>query len=204
MLFREFNSNSNIRFLNALPSDFNVDIYANGKEIFNNLSFPKVTDYIEFTPGFYKFQLYKSSQFDSPLLTENISLLQNSVTTIVIAYEDDKVSFFLLDDTSLNKNPLLAHVRFMNFSKNAPILTLSLPDGITLFEDTSYLETTDYYPLSAGIYNFMVSSSNSSFVRYISDINLKKKDFITIYIVGLFNRMPRIGYVLLNDGNFII
>lgn len=204
MLFREFNSNANIRFLNAIPEDFRIDIYANGKRIFSNLAFPKATDYIELTPGFYKFQLYRNGQFNSPLITENISLAENSVSTMVIAYENKEVAFFSLDDVSLNKNPLLAHVRFINLSQNAPVLTLSLPEGLTLFDNASYLETNDYYPLSAGIYNFVVSSSDNSYVRYISDINLKQKDFITIYIVGLLNKKPRIGYVLLNDGSFLI
>ena len=45
----------------------------------------------------------------------------------------------------------------------------------------------------------MVVSDDGSFAKYISNIRLRKAQFITIYIIGLFNKRPQIGYVLVQD-----
>ncbi|AOR22858.1 DUF4397 domain-containing protein [Clostridium taeniosporum] len=189
---------SNIRFLHAVPESISVDIYANGNLIYSNLSFGEISNYIDMAPGKYNIKLYKAYTYDDPLLSETIEVLPLSSSTININYEDNEVSLLKLDDGESEANPLLSYVRFINLSPNSFNLSLSLPNGPILFDETPYLEITDYYPVSPGIYNFVVSDKNN-FSKFISNIDLGKNVFITIYIVGLLNDTPRIGYVLTKD-----
>lgn len=202
ILFRESlpNLSANIRFLHAIPDGPSIDVYANGKLIYSNLSFGNVTNYIGISPNKYDIQLYKAGTYDNPIITESIDVLPGETETVNITYENKEISFFTIDDSEPINNPLLAYIRFINLSPTAPLLSLSLPEGIVLFDQAEYLETNDYYPISPGIYNFVVSATDSNFEKYISNVNLKAKVFLTIYIIGLFNGKPEIGYILLKDG----
>ncbi|WP_061302040.1 DUF4397 domain-containing protein [Clostridium botulinum] len=189
---------SKIRFLHAVPESINVDIYANDKLLYSNLTFAQISNYISISPGKYDVKLFKAYTHDKPLLSETIEILPLSYSTININYEDKVISLFKLDDGEAEFNPLLSYVRFINLSPNSSNMSLSLPDGPLLFNEIPYLETTDYYPVSPGIYNFVVSDKNN-FSKFISNIELEKNMFITIYIVGRSNDTPRIGYILTKD-----
>ena len=97
-------------------------------------------------------------------------------------------------------NPFLSYVRFINLAPTAPLLSLRLPDDRVLFNETSYLETNNYYPTSPGVYNFIVSTSDGNFSKYISDIHLTPNLYITIYMIGLYDKTPPLGYILVKDG----
>lgn len=202
ILFRESlpNLTSRIRFLHAAPDAPNIDIYANGKLLYSDLKFGSVTNYLDISPGKYDVQLYKSGTYDSPLISESIDILPNNILTLNITYENNEISFFTIDDTEPKSNPLLSYIRFMNLSPNAPLLSLSLPEGKVLFDEVEYLETTDYYPLSPGIYNFTVTAANGTFEKFISDVNMTENLLITIYIIGLIKGTPQLGYILVKDG----
>ena len=63
-----------------------------------------------------------------------------------------------------------------------------------------YLETTGYYQLSAGIYNFEVLLGSSQITtKYIKNITLNNNSFHTIYIIGIFNDKPPLGYLFVDD-----
>ena len=67
--------------------------------------------------------------------------------------------------------------------------------------NVEYLETTGYYPVSPAIYDFKVTlSSFSGLYKYINDKKLENGRFYTIYIIGLLNGNPELGYLLVEDG----
>lgn len=202
ILFRESlpNLTGKIRFLHATPNAPNIDIYGNGKLLHSNLAFGSVTDYLELSSQKYDIQLYKSGTYDNPLISESIDVLPNSILTLNITYENNEISFFTIDDIEPKSNPVLSYVRFINLSPTAPLLSLSLPEGRVLFNEAEYLETNDYYPLSPGIYDFTVTAANGTFEKFISDVNMTENLFITIYIIGLIQGTPKLGYILVKDG----
>lgn len=202
-LFNEYlpRINGKVRFLHAAPAAGNVDIYSNDKLLYSNLSFGLVTNYIEIPANTYKVAIYDSGNHDKPLISESVSISPDSIQTIAVTYEDKKVAFFIADDSEPLTNKLLSYVRFINLSPKSPPLSLRLPVGTVMFNESPYLETNSYYPLSPGIYNFVLASSDGSFEKYINNVRLKPGLFVTIYIVGLLNKTPRIGYILTKDGN---
>lgn len=189
-----------IRFLHSVPDASDIDIYLNDKIIFTGLSFGNITHYIPVTAETYSVKLYKSGSKDTLYITESLQVLPDSISTVNITLEDKKIAFFSVDDSHTMHNPTLSYIRFINLAPTAPLLSLRLPDNRVLFNETSYLETNNYYPTSAGVYDFIVSTSDGNFNKYISNINLTPNLYITIYIIGLYDDTPSLGYILVKDG----
>lgn len=192
--------NGHIRVIHAIPDAPTVDIYLNKLLVFPGIKFGNVTNYINVLPNTYSIEIYPSGTHDKPFITENFQITPNSISTIIITYENNEIAFFTIDDTHADTNPLLSFVRFINVSPTAPLLSLSVPDNRVLFNQTSYLETNDYYPTSPGIYNFIVSTADGDYSKYISNVTLSANMFITIYVIGLYNKKPPLGYILVTDG----
>lgn len=203
MIFRQNlpNLQSEIRFLHAIPSAPAVDIYVNGMPMGRNLVFSDITCYESISTGSYEVQLYRAGTYDEPLITRNIEILPNSSLTVSVVTLAGELDIFPLTDANCKGNITNCFLRFIHLSPNAPLLSLSLPNDTTLFGNVEYLETTGYYPLSPAIYNFKVTfSSFSGLYKFINNKQLSNGKFYTIYIIGLLNKQPTLGYLLVEDG----
>ncbi|MBS4956053.1 MAG: DUF4397 domain-containing protein [Clostridium sp.] len=191
---------TSVRILHAVPNAPNVDVYLNGSLLTSNLSFGKISKYTIFSPGEYEFQLFPTGTYDKPLLSQTIQLIANANYTVSIVTLSNDLYLFRLKDDNIPATKSQAFLRFINLSSNAPLLSLALPNGITLFNQAEYLETTGYYPLSAGIYNFEVLLGSSQVTtKFIKNITLDGGRFYSIYIIGVFNDKPPLGYLLFDD-----
>lgn len=192
---------TNIRFLHAAAGADAVDIYANGNKLSSNVKFSNITPYEEVTPDKYEIRIYKSGTYDTPLFTENLELVPNEILTICIVLLESTPTLLKLKDATNASINMLSFLRFINLSPNAPLLTLSLPGGDTLFNGVEYLETTGYYTLSSGLYNFLLDSTDGSIDRsYIPNVTLGPDTHHTIYILGLTDDKPRLGSLVVEDG----
>lgn len=196
------NVNSNIRVLHALPKAPNVDFYGNGLLIAKDIAFSKISQYLSLTPGTYKFQIFKTGFYDIPLYTQTLTLRGGDYFTISIVSLGGQTYFFILRDDNSQASKPPSFLRFINLSPNSPLLSLSLPNSNSpLFNAVEYLETTNYCKLSSGIYNFQVNiASDQIITKFIRNITLDNKKLYTIYIIGLFNSDPRLGYLFVQDG----
>ena len=191
---------TSVRILHAVPNAPNVDVYLNGSLLTSNLSFGQISKYTIFSPGEYEFQLFPTGTYDKPLLSQTIQLIANANYTVSIVTLSNDLYLFRLKDDNIPATKSQAFLRFINLSSNAPLLSLALPNGITLFNQAEYLETTGYYPLSAGIYNFEVLLGSSQVTtKFIKNITLDGGRFYSIYIIGVFNDKPPLGYLLFDD-----
>lgn len=194
------NLNGNLRLIHAAAGADPVDIYGNGTLLARDLNFGNITPYIELAPDKYEIQIYLAGTYDTPLLTYNLEIIPLSSMTVSAVFLDNALTLFPLKD-SLNIIPKdLALLRFINLSPNSPLLTLSLPNGNILFDGVEYLETTGYYPLSAGIYDFILTATEATILRTtIPSIELNENTSQTIFIIGLFNLEPRLSYLFTID-----
>ena len=191
---------TSVRIIHAVPNAPNVDVYVNGSLLTSNLAFGKISKYITLTSGEYEFQLFVTGTYDKPLLSQTIPLIANANYTVSIVTLANNLFLFRLKYDNIPLNKSQAFLRFINLSSNAPLLSLSLPNGIVLFNGAEYLETTGYYQLSSGIYNFEVLLGSSEITtKYIKNITLDGGKLYTIYIIGLFNGKPPLGYLLVDD-----
>lgn len=191
--------NSSVRMLHAVPNAPNVDVYANGSLIVSNLSFSSISNYLNLSPGTYEVQLYRAGFYDTPLVTQNIQLAPSANYTISIVMLGG-LSLFRLRDASIAVSPDSTYLRFMNLSQTAPLLNLTLPNGNLLFPSVEYLETTGYYTTSPGIYNFVVEFSGATAMsKNIKNLTLDGGKLYTIYMLGIFNSKPPLGYLFVED-----
>lgn len=194
---------SRIRFLHAIGTAPDVDVYLNGSIVAKGLGFSKFSRYLSWPSGYYEVQIYPTGVYDSPLLTQKITLSPGSnYTTSIVTLENQLFLFKLRDDNIPHSNDS-TFLRFINLSPNAPLLSLAMSNDKELFNDVEYLETTGYYPLSAGIYDlellFSIFSINEYMPKNIRNIALSPNNFYTIYIIGLFNSTPPLGYLSVED-----
>lgn len=191
--------NSGFRVLHAVPNAPNVDVYANGSLLVSNLSFSSISTYLSLTPGTYELQIYRSGFYDTPLATQNVQLAPSANYTISIVTLGG-LFLFKLRDAPIAVSPDSSYLRFMNLSQTAPLLNLNLPNGTQLFNSVEYLETTGYYTTSPGIYNFVVEFSGGTAVnKNIKDLTLEGGKLYTIYVLGIFNGKPPLGYLFIED-----
>jgi hypothetical protein len=203
MLFRQNmpKLKSKIRFLHAIPSAPAIDVYLSDSLFGKNLAFSDISCYENISPGNYEMQLYKAGTYDKPLITKEIEILPNTSSTVNLVTLSGKLDILKLNDATGKGELTNCFLRFMNLSPNAPLLTLSLPNDIPLFNDVEYLETTGYYALSPAIYDFKVSfSSLAGLYKFINEKTLTNGKFYTIYIIGLLNKQPKLGYLIVDDG----
>lgn len=192
--------NTNIRIIHANPTTSNIDVYANGSLVASNIAFGKISKYLTLTPGEYNFQLYPTGTYDTPMLSQDIQLIANANYTISFVALSNNPFLFRLKDDNIATTRAQAYLRFINLSQNSPLLSLSLPNNFVLFNSAEFLETTGYYQLSPGIYNFEVSFGSSDVtVKYIKNLTLEGGKLYTIYVLGVFNGKPVIGYLLTED-----
>ena len=76
-----------------------------------------------------------------------MEIVPNTTTTICLVLLESTLQLLTLKDGSPAIPSNESYLRFINLSPDAPLLTLSLPNGDTLFNSVEYLETTGYYPL---------------------------------------------------------
>ena len=193
------NVNSGFRVLHAVPNAPNVDVYANGSLLVSNLSFSSISTYLSLTPGTYELQIYRSGFYDTPLATQNVQLAPSANYTISVVTLGG-LFLFKLRDAPIAVSPDSSYLRFMNLSQTAPLLNLNLPNGTQLFNSVEYLETTGYYTTSPGIYNFVVEFSGGTAVnKNLKDLTLEGGKLYTIYVIGVFDGKPPLGYLFVED-----
>lgn len=195
------NLQSKIRILHAIPSEQAVDIYLTGNRMGENLVFSDITCYENISSDSYEVQIYSAGTYARPLFSKTIEILPNTTSTISIVSLNNNIDIFVLNDASVEGELTSCFLRFIHLSPNAPLLTLSLPNNTILFGNVEYLEKTGYYPLSPAIYDFKFSfSAIIGLSRYISQKTLRNGKFYTIYIIGLVNKEPNMGYLMVEDG----
>ena len=189
-----------IRLLHAAAGAKAVDIYVDGKILVSNLNFSEITKYEEITPGKHEFKVFPAGKSTNPLFVDTYEIIPNEVVTMSAVLLESTLTLFALKDNAPKGTNTLSFLRFLNFSPNAPLLTLSLPGGDTLFNGVEYLETTGFYPLPAGLYNFVITATNdASFKKFINNIQLEEGSDHTIFIIGLVDENPRLGFIITDD-----
>lgn len=202
-MFRESlpNLSSKVRFIHAVPGTPNIDIYTGGNLLKSNLAFGTISEYIDFAPGDYVIDIYPSGTYDTAIFSGTLTIIPNSYSTASLITNNSELSFFVLRDTASKASLDISFLRFINLSPTSPLLSLSIRNRETLFDSVEYLETTGYYPLSPGIYNFtLLLSGATSISRTLSNVSLIPGEFETLYVVGVLNGEPEVGYILTRDG----
>lgn len=190
---------TSVRFLHACPDSGPVNIYSDGKFI-GSFRFGVNTNYFTLPPKTYELEFFRFTDNTKPIATYKFEGIPNEFSTLSLTCNNGNFFILNLKDAKGPKRPEFSYIRFINLSPNSPLLDLNLSNNRPIFKNVEYLEETRYYPLSPGLYNFNVSfSSFGKFRKVLPRLNLLPEQQYTIYIIGLINGKPDIGYLFLKD-----
>lgn len=207
ILSNEENNNniSYIRIFHASPNAPHVDVVANGGLIAKNLSYSNFTSYLKVVPGNYNIKVYPTGNMTNPVLTTNIRISPQSISTLVVGDNLSDLKLFVVPDDTRSVIPNKALVRFANLSPKAPSMDVDLASGIPLFKDVNFGEYTNYVELPPNVYHFYIKPKNGNFtILSVPNANLKAGKAYTIYAIGEPSKKSPLQVVIPLDGNSYI
>ncbi|WP_419726633.1 DUF4397 domain-containing protein [Terrisporobacter petrolearius] len=192
---------SYVRVFHASPNGPSVDIYVNGGLAFKNLQFKDFTEYVQLPMGEYKIEVFSAGQKETPILTQNIRLLEKEVITIAAVgnFEDLQLIPYIegnADDLFEDES----RVRIIHLSPDAPNVD-ALIDGNLAFTDIGFMDATDYVQLLSGSYNLTVNLADTKDTVLTLNTDLKSQKVYTIYVVG--NPPNLLGMQSLDGSTFV-
>ena len=192
------NNSSLVRVFHAAPQAPNVDVYVNDQMVFSNLAFGDFTRYVYLDEGEYNVSVYLAGQKDRPVINQMVDVPSQQIFTIAATGNLDNLGLLVIPD-KVSKSPSqnYSSVRVIHLSPNAPGVDI-LVDGVTLFEDISFGEGTDYVDLNPGTYNVNVVLNTDKNVVLPLKVTLNPDKIYTIYII---DNPPTLQAVQVVDGN---
>lgn len=190
-----------VRVIHTVPDAPNVDIYANDKMIVSNLAYGKHTDYLSIPEGTYKITLYAAGTKDTPVLSDMLTVDNNSVLTVAAVGNLSDIEFLEIMDADAEKMAGESMIRFLHLSPNAPAVDITLPDGTVIFGNTSFGQITPYIEVSPMNYTLQVRlAGTDDIVLTVPDVALDADKYYTVYAVGLAGGTPELQALLIQDG----
>lgn len=190
-----------VRVLHAVPDAPNVDVYANGAMIIEDIAFGEWTDYFMVPEGTYELTVYATGTFNNPVASNMLTVQEDSMITVAAAGTLSDIELLTIPDANSTMISDKAMVRFLHLSPNAPAVDITLPDGTVIFSNDSFREITPYIPVDPMVYTLQVRvAGTTTVVLTIPDIDLERDEFYTIYAIGLVGGTPELEALLLIDG----
>lgn len=190
-----------VRAIHAVPDAPNVDLYVNDEMIVDNLAFGDYTDYLTVPEGTYEIALYVAGTKDSPVLSDSLTVDNNSVSTVAAVGNLNDIEFLAINDVDEDLITGMSMIRFLHLSPNAPAVDITLPDGSVVFSDTSFMEITPYTDVMPMEYTLQVRAAGTEdVVLTVPDVPLEADKYYTVYAIGLAGENPELQALLIEDG----
>ena len=199
--FQRQNPVGRVRVMHAVPDAPNVDVYANNQMIVDNLAFGDYTDYLSVPEGTYEISLYVAGTKNSPVLSDTLTVNNNSISTVAAVGNLSNIEFLAITDANEAKTSGKSMIRFLHLSPNAPAVDITLPDGTVIFSDTSFLQITPYIDVMPMDYTLQVRvAGTEDIVLTVPNVILDADKYYTVYAIGLVGENPELQALLIQDG----
>ena len=199
--FQRQNPVGRVRVMHAVPDAPNVDVYANNQMIVDNLAFGDYTDYLSVPEGTYEISLYVAGTKNSPVLSDTLTVNNNSISTVAAVGNLSNIEFLAITDANEAKTSGKSMIRFLHLSPNAPAVDITLPDGTVIFSDTSFLQITPYIDVMPMDYTLQVRvAGTEDIVLTVPNVSLDADKYYTVYAIGLVGENPELQALLIQDG----
>lgn len=190
-----------VRVIHTVPGAPNVDVYANDKKIVSNLAYGKYTDYLSIPEGKYKISLYPAGKKDSPILSDMLTVNNDSVMTIAALGNPDDIELCSIADANETRKPDKAKIRFIHLSPNAPAVDITLPDGTVLFNNVPFAHLTNYIDVMPMNYTLQVRvAGTDNVVLTVPNVKPEANKFYSVYAIGLVGDTPALQALFVQDG----
>lgn len=190
--------NSIIRAFHASPSLPEIDIYIDGKLIFEKLPFSNFSDYTYLKNGPHTIQVTPAGNSSKVLLDKTIDIPEGKIFTLSTIGNLENLEPLLIED-GINEVPSTKESTFrvLNLSPNAPNVDVVANDNV-LFKNVAFKENTDYIKVPSGLYDLNFTFPEKKDIVLSSKLNLKANRIYTLFLIG---NIPELGLIQSVDAN---
>ncbi|WDV44830.1 DUF4397 domain-containing protein [Clostridiaceae bacterium M8S5] len=191
---------SHLRLFHASPRAPGVDILLGNKLVASNLRYREFTKYMALMPGSYSLKIYKAGMRDVPIINKMIDISHGSDNTMAIAGELSNLEAIRVYDTAMTITDYKTQIKFVHLVPNAPPVDVILPNGLVLFNDISYKQSSENLLVSPANYTILVRvNSTKQVVLTVPNATLRSNKYYTIYAIGLANAKPGLQAIIALD-----
>lgn len=176
-----YGANGNLRAVHAVAGAPNVDIMANGNQVFSDVPFKAVSNYLSVAAGLYQVSVNAASN-DAELFRSPVRIDASGYFTAVAGGDTDLALFQLRDD---NTRPAASttHLRVVHASATSPEVNIEV-DG-TVVGSLIYTEVFGYTPLPSASYVVRVATKDSNTQVFNSSLILEADTVVSVFAVGI-------------------
>ncbi|GGF18722.1 hypothetical protein GCM10010954_16910 [Halobacillus andaensis] len=191
------NGNSMVRVLHASPDAPAVDIYVNGQQVLQGISYKQHSDYLSVPAGQYQIDIFPEGESNGPVLSQMVEVEPGKMYTVAAAGTVEELQLIAAVDSE-GVSPGKAKVRFWHLSPNAPAVDIAVKGGDVLFRNVPFGKSTRYVTLSPTTADLEVRVAGSNDVALtIPDVSLNPNQAYTAVAVGLAGEDPPLEAIFL-------
>lgn len=151
-----------VRVVHAAPDTPAVDIFLDGKVIWQNVGFTAISDYMAVPAGAHKLALAPTGKDASAaILTADASFAAGTPYTVAAIGLANVSAKVFTDDLAAPPSGK-ARVRVIHFSPDAPGADIQVIGGPTLVQNLAFGEASKYLTVDAGTYNLRLVSTGAN------------------------------------------
>lgn len=151
-----------VRVVHAAPDTPAVDIFLDGKVVWQNVGFAAISDYMDVPAGAHKLALAPTGKDASAAILTADTTFAAGTTYTVAAIGLGNVSAKVYTDDLSAPPAGKARVRVIHFSPDAPGADVEVVGGSKLVQNLAFGEASTYLTVDAGAYNLRLVSTGAN------------------------------------------
>ncbi|MFC7063750.1 DUF4397 domain-containing protein [Halobacillus seohaensis] len=191
------NGETMVRVLHASPNAQAVDIYVNGQQILQGVSYKQSSEYLRVPAGQYQIDIYPEGQTKKPILSQMVEVESGNMYTVAAAGTVDNLQLIPVIDSE-SVSPGKAKIRFWHLSPNAPSVDIAIKGGEVLFRNVPFGKATRYLTLSPTTADLEVRAAGSNqVVLNVPNATLNPNQAYTAVAVGFTEQNPQLEAIFI-------
>ncbi|AQX54261.1 DUF4397 domain-containing protein [Priestia flexa] len=187
-----------VRVVHASPDVPEVDVYVDGEAAVEGAAFKDATDYLNLSSGEHKVDIYAAGTKgkEEAVVSTNLTVEAGKAYTVAAINKVANLELKVLED-DMNASEGKTKVRVGHFSPDAPAVNVGVANGLTLFENASFKQVTDYTEVDAGTYDLEVTTTDGN--TKVLDLTGTNLEANTVYTVLVVNTADSLEPLVLKD-----
>lgn len=178
-----------VRVIHASPFIAAADVFVDGAPLLSSFQFGAVTNYVSVPAGPHKVQIALVGKgINASVITQTLTVASGVAYTVAAigAHSTDLALKVFIDNNRVASGS--SRVRVYHLSPDSGLLNVGMPSK-TLIASLAYQETSNYFTVAPGTYQFNVSAPAAN-VNHSIETTLSANKITSIFAVGLFNGTP--------------
>ena len=184
-----------VRFVHAAPSIHNIDVFIDGKTLFSNIDFGKVTSYVSLAEGSHRIQVALTGAGKEKAVIDETATLSSDVIYTLAILDTKSNDYSLLAFTDKNETSSdQAKLRVYHLSPNIGAIDITA-DHKKIVIVQRYQRASRYLTLPGGTYTFKGSISHNHAAISLHT-TLQNGTVNSLFVIGQAKGEPELAFVL--------